>query len=134
MHVDPMLVRLFSRVKPADRVILITDAMSAVGMPDGMYKLGELDVRVLNGRATTGEDTLAGSTLTLDAAVANYIRFSGVPVQDAVNAATRNPARMTSQPEAFGQIAAGMAANLNVLHPNGSLRASYLDGVEVAHA
>jgi N-acetylglucosamine-6-phosphate deacetylase len=131
LHVDPMLVRLFSRVKRSDRVLLITDAMSAVGMPDGIYKLGELDVRVTGGRAVTGDDTLAGSTLTLDTAVANYMRFAGAPIHNAVAAATSNPARMTENDGQYGSIAPGRAADLNILSATGALQATYLGGQKV---
>ncbi len=131
LHVDPAMVRLFARAKPRDRAILITDAMSATGMPDGSYRLGELDVQVTGGRAIIGEDTLAGSTLTLDRAVENYMRFTGGSLADAVRAVTANPARMTGLERTIGTLAAGTPADLNVLSPSGELRATYLGGVRV---
>ena len=134
LHVDPAIVRLFARAKPADRAILVTDAMSAAGMPDGTYKLGELDVRVTAGRAVTGEGTLAGSTLTLDAAVRNYTRFAQIPLAEALQAATRNPARMLGLAPATGILAQGRPANLNVLSPSGELLATYLGGTAVARS
>ncbi len=129
-HTAPAMLKLFARAKPADRAILITDAMSAAGMPDGAYKLGELDVRVANGRAITGKDTLAGSTLTLDRGLRNYMREGGVSLADAVHATTRNPARMAGLDAGF--LRAGARADLNVLAPDGTLRAAYLGGVEVS--
>ncbi len=131
LHVDPAMVRLFARAKPRDRAILITDAMSATGMPDGSYRLGELDVQVLGGRATVGDDTLAGSTLTLDRAVENYMRFTEVPLADAVRAASANPARMAGLARTVGGLAVGSRADLNVLDASGELRATYLGGVRV---
>jgi len=77
LHVHPAAVEVFWKAKGPERAILITDAMSATGMPDGNYKLGELDVRVKNGKCIIGEDTLAGSTLTLDRAVRNFAEFTG---------------------------------------------------------
>lgn len=132
LHVDPDVVRLFARSKPADRAILVTDAMSAAGMPDGTYKLGELDVRVTAGRAITGENTLAGSTLTMNRAVENYTRFAQVPLPDALYAATRNPARMLRCESAAGLLAVGGRADLNVISPTGALQATYLGGVRVS--
>ena len=132
LHVDPAIVQLFARAKPADRAILVTDAMSAAGMPDGTYKLGELDVRVTGGRAITGENTLAGSTLTLDQGVRNYMRFAGAPLADALSAATRNPARMTRLNHIAGSLAQGRPADLNVLSPAGELQATYLSGALVS--
>ncbi len=84
-------------------------------------------MRVAGGRAITGDDTLAGSTLTLDDAVANYTRQAGVPLAEALQAATRNPARMTGL--GAGTLAEGGRADLNVLSPDGKLQATYLGGV-----
>ncbi len=128
-HLAPEIVKLFARAKGPERAILITDAMSATGMPDGTYKLGELDVRVAGGLAITGENTLAGSTLTLDAGLGNYLREAEVSLADAVHAATRNPARMAGLDAGFLRL--GERADLNVLTPAGELRATYLGGVRV---
>ncbi len=131
-HVAPAMVRLFARAKGPERAVLITDAMSAAGMPDGAYKLGELDVRVAGGRAITGEDTLAGSTLTLDQGLRNYCREGSVTLADAVQAATRNPARMAGLDA--GILRVGARADLNVLAPDGALMATYLGGVPVSRS
>ena len=131
LHVDPAMVRLFARAKPRDRAILITDAMSATGMPDGSYRLGELDVQVSGGRATVDVDTLAGSTLTLDRAVENYLRFTESPLADAVRATSANPARMVGLERTVGGLANGSRADLNVLDASGEIRATYLGGVRV---
>lgn len=77
---------------PAAHLVLVTDAMSAAGMPDGSYQLGSLTVHVKDAIARTAEGGLAGSTLTLARAVSNYSRVSGSPVA-ALRAATVNPAR-----------------------------------------
>ncbi len=131
LHVDPMLVRLFARAKGTDKAILVTDSMSATGMPDGTYKLGELDVQVTAGRAVTADGALAGSTLTMDAAVRNYTRFAGVPLAHALWAATRNPATMTGLSEHAGILSPGKRADFNVLSPGGELQATYLGGVRI---
>ncbi len=131
-HVAPAMVRLFARAKGPDRAVLITDAMSAAGMPDGAYKLGELDVRVAGGRAITGEDTLAGSTLTLEQGLRNYLREGGVALVNGVQAVTRNPARMAGLDA--GVLRVGARADLNVLAPDGTLLATYLGGVPVARS
>ena len=133
IHVAPAMVQLFARSKGPARAILITDAMAATGMPDGNYKLGELDVRVSQGRCLTGENTLAGSTLTMDAAVRNYSRFAGVPLEAAVYAATRNPAAMTHLPGNSQALERGSRADLNVLSSEGALQATYLGGSLVSH-
>jgi N-acetylglucosamine-6-phosphate deacetylase len=58
--------------------------MAGTGMPDGAYRLGEMEVRVKNGRCVIGNDTLAGSTLTLDRAIRNFSEFTGASLQDTV--------------------------------------------------
>jgi N-acetylglucosamine-6-phosphate deacetylase len=128
MHTDPSIAGLFARAKGPERAILVTDAMSATGMPDGMYKLGDLDVRVVSGRATTGEDTLAGSTLTLDRAVRNYASFAELPVGTALRAATGNPAAMIGVTGEAGTLTQGGRADVSVFSPQGDLLATYLGG------
>ncbi len=134
MHTDPVIAKLFARAKGAERTILVTDAMSATGMPDGMYKLGDLDVRVVGGRATTGEDTLAGSTLTMDRAVRNYAHFAGLAVPQALYAATRNPAAMLGMDDSAGKLIVGQRADLVAFSAGGDILATYLGGLKIAAA
>jgi len=130
LHVDPAAVRLFRRAKGRDRAMLVTDAMAGAGMPDGHYRLGEMDVRVINGRCVAGDDekTLAGSTLTLDRAVRNYAEFTGAPLTEAVGLATRNPARMTGLDTEIGTLAPGRSADIAVLSPKNEVLETFLRG------
>lgn len=128
LHVDADAVRLFRRAKGPDRAMLVTDAMAGTGMPDGNYRLGELDVRVKNGRCVIGENTLAGSTLTLDRAVRNYAEFTGAPLSEAVGLATRNPARMTGLDAEIGTLAVGRSADIAVLSPKNEVLETFLRG------
>lgn len=132
LHVDPSVVQVYARAKGADRAILVTDAMAATGMPDGSYKLGELDVRVENGRCIIGENTLAGSTLTMDVAVHNYLRFAGVTLAEASQAASGNPAAMTQLGSSVQGLAPGARADLNILNADGTLAATFLGGQQIA--
>lgn len=134
LHVNPTVVRMFWKEKGGDRAILVTDAMSATGMPDGNYRLGELDVRVKDGKCIIGEDTLAGSTLTMDRAVRNFAEFTGVDIGTAAILATRNPARMIGLYSKAGAVEAGRAADLTVLSPKGEVVATILRGQPVAAA
>src|SRR5215475_151530 len=77
IHVDPLIVRLYFKAKEKDRIILVTDGMSATGMPDGTYMLGGIEVEVHDGRCTSN-GTLAGSVLTMDRGVRNLMTFTGV--------------------------------------------------------
>jgi len=131
IHVNPSLVNLWWRAKGGQRAILVTDAMSATGMPDGEYLLAGLAVEVANGRASLKENpsTLAGSVLTLDRALENFVAFTGVPVQEALPLLTRNPAAMTGQGDFTGTIRVGDEANLVALdQASGKLLASIVKG------
>ncbi len=128
LHVHPDAVRIYWKAKGPDRAILITDAMSAAGMPDGTYKLGELDVRVVNGKCVIGEDTLAGSTLTLDRGVSNFAEFTGATIDDVSKLVSRNPARMTGFEAEAGSLVVGRSADITVLSANNEVVETILRG------
>jgi N-acetylglucosamine-6-phosphate deacetylase len=127
IHTAPELVKLWWRAKGPRRAILVTDAMSATGMSDGEYELGGLSVQVADGRATAG-GVLAGSVLTLDRALANFIAFTGAPLDEALRLLTTNPAAMTGLGEQACSIAEGQPANLIVVDAAGKLVASIRNG------
>lgn len=127
IHVAPELVKIFLRCKGLDKAILVTDGMSATGMPDGTYQLGNFDVEVREGRATA-RGVLAGSVLTLDQAVANFSSFTGTPFTDVIPAASRNPAKMLGMNDRFA-IAPGHPANFNRFSPSGKLLETVLNGI-----
>jgi N-acetylglucosamine-6-phosphate deacetylase len=129
LHVDPAVVRLFWKIKGVDRALLVTDAMAGTGMPDGAYRLGEMEVRVKNGRCVIGNDTLAGSTLTLDRAIRNFSEFTGASLGDTVILATRNPARMTGLDSEIGSIAPGRSADIAVLSMKNDVIGTILRGI-----
>ena len=127
IHVDPALVPLWWRAKGGTRAILVTDAMSAAGMPDGQYMLGGFAVQVADGRATA-DGVLAGSVLTLDRALRNFVAFTGVSVAEALPLVTRNPAAMTGFGELAGGLRVGERANFVALGADGALAASVIGG------
>jgi N-acetylglucosamine-6-phosphate deacetylase len=81
IHVSPEVIRIFSRVKPPDRVLLVTDAISATGMPDGRYVLGKGSIEMIQGVCRDSEGRLAGSTLTQDVALRNFIKWTGARLE-----------------------------------------------------
>jgi len=127
IHVDPSLVPLWWRAKGGKRGILVTDAMSAAGMPDGEYMLGGFPVHVADGRATAN-GVLAGSVLTLDRALKNFITFTGASVEDALPLPTRNPAAMTGFEDFAGTLRADGPADFVALGADGALTASVIGG------
>jgi N-acetylglucosamine-6-phosphate deacetylase len=126
IHVAPEVVQLFLQAKGMDRAVLITDAMSAAGMPDGTYQLGPISVDVKDGRCTA-DGKLAGSVLTMDRAVRNIMRFATWSLQDAVRAATLNPA-LAAGLSHHGKIAPGAEANLVLLSSAGEVRKTIVRG------
>ncbi len=95
MHVDPAVVAMVRQAVPATRLLLVTDAMAAAGAADGEYLLGEVAVQVRAGVARRRDgNALAGSTLTMDAAVRRAVVECGFSVPDAVLAAATTPARL----------------------------------------
>jgi N-acetylglucosamine-6-phosphate deacetylase len=127
IHVSPAIVQLFLQAKGVERAVLITDAISAAGMPDGRYQLGPLQVDVKDGKCTM-DGRLAGSVLTMDRAVRNVTQFAGWSLQDAVRAATSTPAQVVGLAQ-HGQLAPGREANLVVLSPNGEVRKTIVRGL-----
>ena len=118
VHIHPAAMKLLMRVKGLKRVVLVTDAISAAGMPDGEYKLGKLDVVVRKGVCRLMSGELAGSTLTMDAAVRNVVELVGTSLQEAVTMATNNPARVVGVVERKGSIEPGKDADLVILDEN----------------
>jgi len=120
VHVDPSIIRLFLRVKGEDGAILITDAISATGMPDGTYSLGGFAVQVKGNRCEL-EGKLAGSVLTLDRAVRNVMDFAGWKLQQAVKLATLNPAKLLGIADERGMLAPGRRADMVALTLKGEV-------------
>ncbi len=127
IHVDPAVVELFLKAKGTERAVLITDAISATGMPDGRYQLGPIEVDVKDGKATAG-NSLAGSVLTMDRAVRNVTKFSQWSLRDAVQAATLNPARAVGLAAHHGVLAPGASADFLVMNSTGDVLKTIVRG------
>jgi N-acetylglucosamine-6-phosphate deacetylase len=127
IHVAPEMVKLWWRAKGPERCLLVTDAMSAAGMPDGEYSLGGFPVEVANGRAMA-RGVLAGSVLTLDRALSNFVAFTGAPLDQALRLLTVNPAAMTGLGKQAGSLSVGGPANLVAVDAAGRLVASLING------
>jgi len=112
VHVHPAVVKLIIRAKGFHRTILITDSIRATSLADGNYELGDMIIRVNGGIARTSSGGLAGSTLTLDQAIRNVIKFAQISFQDAIAMATYSPAEALRIQDRKGQIRAGADADL----------------------
>jgi N-acetylglucosamine-6-phosphate deacetylase len=130
VHLDPAIVKLFAQAKGAEQTVLISDAISATGMPDGRYRLGSFEVDVRDGKCTS-EGKLAGSVLTMDCAVRNLARFAEWNLSQAIGAASQNPARIARIPNK-GCLAVGADADFIVLNAEGKVLRTFIGGVECA--
>lgn len=128
IHVDPVVVDLFVRAKGVDGAVLITDAISATGMPDGTYMLGGFAVQVHDGRCEF-DGRLAGSVLTLDRAVRNTMKFANISLQNAVRMATLNPARLLGIEKRKGVLAVGADADIAVFTRTGEIVRTIVGGI-----
>jgi N-acetylglucosamine-6-phosphate deacetylase len=127
IHVSPEVVKVFLHSKGRERAVLITDAISATGMPDGRYQLGPIEVDVKDGKCTSN-GSLAGSVLTMDRAVRNVTKFSDWSLRDAVRAATFNPARAVGLTKTHGVLMAGANADFTVLNSSGEVLKTIVGG------
>ena len=130
-HVHPALLALAAAAAP-ERLVAITDAISATGLADGAHRLGELRVTVAGGRAVLADEpgTLAGSILTMDRAVATLIA-AGIEPADAIRAATATPARVLARagdPAPRGALSPGHRADLVVLDRDWAAVATLVGG------
>jgi N-acetylglucosamine-6-phosphate deacetylase len=130
IHVEPTVVDLFLREKGVEGAVLITDATSATGMPDGTYRLGNFEVEVKNGQCTS-HGKLAGSVLTLDRAIRNVMDFAGWTLQNSVRLATYNPARVLGVEKRKGIIASGADADFAILDAQGEVRNTIIGGLGI---
>jgi N-acetylglucosamine-6-phosphate deacetylase len=128
LHVEPVVVDLFMRAKGLDGAVLVTDGISAAGMPDGTYHLGSFEVQVRGNRCESF-GKLAGSVLTLDRAVRNAMEFAQLSFQDSLRMATVNPARVLGIAHRKGLLQSGADADIAVFSPAGEVVQTIVGGV-----
>lgn len=115
IHVHPAALRLTVARKGTDKLCLVTDSLKAAGAGDGTYRWGKIEIEVRGPRATIkNTDVLAGSVLSLNQAVKNMIEWTGVSVNQAMNMASLNPARVLGLETETGSIQTGKTANLTI--------------------
>ena len=130
VHVEEAAMRLLLQAKGAGCMILVSDGISATGMPDGKYILGTFEVTVSGGVCRNAEGKLAGSTLTLDRALRNIVGL-GVPLVDAVQMLTVNPARLLGLEFKKGSLRVGADADVVLLDENLQMGGVWVRGVAV---
>ena len=129
IHLCPDMIALAFKVKPIERIILITDAMEATGLPDGDYQIGGLAVVVRDGAARLKEniDALAGSTLQFNRALKNVHEITGIPLKELVRTTSLNQAQEMHIND-LGKIAPGYVADMALLDKDFNVKAVFIDG------
>jgi N-acetylglucosamine-6-phosphate deacetylase len=131
IHVHPGAMKVVVRCLGVDRIVLITDAMAGAGLQDGEYDLVGHRVTVRSGRATLSDGTLAGSTAKLNQCVRNMHQQVGLPLAQAVQMATLNPAQAMGFADRLGSIAVGKDASLTVIDENVAVYLTMVKGTVV---
>lgn len=129
LHVDFAVLHIAARMMP-DRVALVSDAIRACGRPDGIYKLYNHDVTVAGWAARLADGTLAGSLLTMSAAVRNMVEQAGIPIASVVPLATEVPARILGIADRKGRLARGYDADLVLLDDGLGVERVFVRGME----
>ncbi|MGI9277118.1 MAG: N-acetylglucosamine-6-phosphate deacetylase [Endozoicomonas sp.] len=133
IHVHPAVLSIVARCKGWQKTALISDCNRAGMMPDGVYALGAYDVNVIDGVARTASGSLAGSTLSLDRAVANMVQLAGTDPLAAVHMASLAPAMHLGIADQQGSIAVGKKANFVATDKNFTVKTTWIDGSVVYH-
>lgn len=133
VHIHPAVLALAVRAKGLERTLLVTDAMSATGMADGDYILGNIAVTVRDGVSRTPEGVLAGSTLTMERAVINIASATGLSFDAAWMMGSMIPARALGIADHKGAIAVGMDADLVALDADHTVCLTMVEGRIVYH-
>ena len=132
-HVAPDLLRITHRAKPADRIILISDAVISAGAKPGIYQYMTRKVRsTAQGVYYAEEGTLIGSSVLLNEGVRRFVHFTGAPVHEAVRMASRNPANLLGLGRRTGSLEPGKSADVVVFTRDfGKARAVFWKGTAV---
>lgn len=134
IHVHPAVVRLLLRLVGSDRVAVITDAMRATGLGDGEYAAFDGFVTVRNGEARLPSGGLAGSTLTMEGALLNMMRFCDLSLAEALPMLTSVPARSIGLSPQKGSLALGAAADVVIWDEDRGVQATFIGGELVYQA
>lgn len=132
VHVHPAAMKILAACKGAARTILITDAMRATGLPPGEYELGGQAVTLQEGACRLADGTLAGSILTMDRALVNFMAATGWPLAEAWPITSRTPARAIGVDDTLGGLWPGYWADLVLLDRELEVVATVVGG-EVVH-
>jgi N-acetylglucosamine-6-phosphate deacetylase len=130
IHINPTVIRATFKLFGDDRIILISDSMTATGMNNGDYFLGGQPVTVRGNKATMTDGTIAGSVTNLMDCVRLAVSF-GIPLESVIKTVTYNPAKELRLDRQMGTISPGKYANLVILDKNLNTLAVFIKGKQV---
>jgi N-acetylglucosamine-6-phosphate deacetylase len=130
VHVDPFMLRLLMKIKGANGISLISDAIAAAGKGDGDYQIWGETITVKNGRTANAKGSIAGSVISMLDAV-NLLRSLGVPYTDLARMASSNPAKLLGLDKDCGSIEVGKRADLVALDQDGNVKLALIGGRSV---
>ena len=128
IHVNPVVLKLLYDIKGAEGIILISDSMSAAGMPEGDYSFKGKSVSVRDGAARLQDGTLAGSTLALDKALKNFIKATGRPLAELIPCGSTNAATAIGLGNSKGRVAAEFDADLILVDADLNVKMTMVSG------
>jgi N-acetylglucosamine-6-phosphate deacetylase len=128
IHIHPVVMKLLLDVKGPEGVILITDSINAAGMPDGNYSFEGAAVTVINGAARLQDGTLAGSTLTMDRALANFMNACKRPLSELIPCSSTNAAAAIHLEQSKGKLTPGFDADLILVDQNLQVKLTMVAG------
>lgn len=128
IHVHPAAMKVLYCAKGADSVILITDAVRGAGMPDGEYPIDDRITIVKDGAVRLPDGTLAGSTLTMERALRNFMAATGRPLDEVWRASSLNAARAIGVSVRKGSIEVGKDADLVLVDDNLNVQCTIVEG------
>jgi N-acetylglucosamine-6-phosphate deacetylase len=131
VHVHPAILRVALRSRPNERFMLVTDAMPPIGTSATSFSLQGRLISVTDRGCVDELGTLAGSNLTMDAAVRNLIRLVGVPTTTSLRLASNSPAQFLGMADCRGEIAPGKIADIVWLDDDMSVRSTWIGGEEL---
>lgn len=131
IHVHPAVQRLVYKVKGKSTIILVTDSMRACLQEDGISELGGQKVFVHNKIATLEDGTIAGSVLTMDRAIMNFLTNTGAPLPDVIAMVTVNPAKELGLYKQLGSISPGKKADMVIFDNKINIKTTFIKGVQV---
>ena len=131
IHVHPAVQRLVYKVKGKSTIILVTDSMRACLQEDGISELGGQKVFVHNKIATLEDGTIAGSVLTMDRAIMNFIANTSAPLTDVIAMVTVNPAKELGLYKQLGSISPGKKADMVIFDNKINIKTTFIKGVQV---